>query len=67
MPPLSFDELSDERQSETSADIRARVTNARRRAVNRYAASGDTVFSNAALTSHQIMKYCTLEPAARLC
>lgn len=65
VPPLSFEELSDERQSETSADIRARVTNARRRAVNRYAASGDTVFSNAALTSHQIRKYCTLEPAAQ--
>ena len=65
MPPLSFEELSDERQSETSADIRARVTKARRRAVNRYAASGDTVFSNAALTSHQIRKYCTLEPAAQ--
>lgn len=65
VPPLSFEELSDERQSETSADIRARVTKARRRAVNRYAASGDTVFSNAALTSHQIRKYCTLEPAAQ--
>ena len=35
MITLSFEELSDERQSETSADIRARVTKARRRAVNR--------------------------------
>ena len=60
VPPLSYEELSANTTTETSAEIRSRVTTARIRAVERYRKNGDKVFSNAALNSRQIRKYCKL-------
>ncbi len=60
VPPLTYDELSDTRPAESSAEIRKRVIEARCLAVERYARDGETVFCNAALTSSQIRKYCIL-------
>ncbi len=64
VPPLSYEELSGSRSAETSADIRKRVVEARRLAVNRYAENGEKIFSNAALNSRQIRKYCVLSSEA---
>ncbi len=64
VPPLSYEELSAERPSETSADIRKRVIAARRFAVNRFSENGDHIFSNAAMTSRQIRTYCPLTSEA---
>lgn len=64
VPPLSYEELSGTRPSESSADIRKRVVEARRLAVNRYAENGEKIFSNASLSSRQIRKYCSLSSDA---
>ena len=64
VPPLSYEELSGTRPSESSADIRKRVVEARRLAGNRYAENGEKIFSNASLSSRQIRKYCSLSSDA---
>ena len=64
MPSLSYEEISSEKGGEeTSAEIRARVNEARNFAKARYGA--DKVSSNAALTSAQIRKYCKLDDGAK--
>lgn len=64
VPSLSYDELSSGREEETSEAIRARVVKARRRAVDRFRANGETTFSNSGMETSQIRKYCELSPAA---
>ena len=64
---LSAEELSAEAPQETSADIRARVVEARKVAVERFKADGEAVWSNAAMSSRQIRRYCQLsDEAAKL-
>ncbi|MBQ4064549.1 MAG: YifB family Mg chelatase-like AAA ATPase [Clostridia bacterium] len=64
VPSLSYEELAAETPAETSADIRARVVEARALAVERFKADGETAWSNAAMTSRQIRKYCNLTDEA---
>ena len=67
VPSLSYEELSAEAPQETSADIRARVVEARKTAVARFQADGEAVWSNAAMSSRQIRRYCQLsDEAAKL-
>jgi magnesium chelatase family protein len=67
VPSLSYEELATDTPAETSADIRARVVEARSLAVERFRADGETVWSNAAMTSRQIRQYCNLtDEAAKL-
>ncbi len=60
VPPLSYEEISDKKESESSVDIRKRVAAARSFAVSRYTANGEKIFSNAMLSSGQIRRYCEL-------
>ncbi len=65
---LSYDELSDSRPAESSAQIRERVDFARRRALDRFknetTYTGKPIYSNADMTSTQIRKYCELDTDA---
>ena len=64
MPSLSYEEISAEKTTEeTSAQIRARVNEARSFARSRY--GSDKITSNATLTSAQIRKYCKLDDGAK--
>jgi len=64
VPSLSYEEMAAETPAESSADIRARVVEARARAVSRFKADGEEAWSNAAMTSRQIRKYCNLTDEA---
>lgn len=65
VPALSFDDLSSKERCETSAEVRARVAAARKRAEKRCADGGDGVSSNAALTPAQVRKYCLPDEAGQ--
>jgi len=58
VPALSFEELSRREPAEASADIRARVQDARVVQTKRFAGSG--VFVNAQMTSSQLRSHCAL-------
>ncbi|MBE6673088.1 MAG: ATP-binding protein [Ruminococcaceae bacterium] len=58
---LSFDELSTAESSDSSATIRARVNAARRRAIERFKAGGERVFSNAEMSSSQLRRYVQVD------
>ncbi|MCL9808774.1 YifB family Mg chelatase-like AAA ATPase [Flavobacterium luminosum] len=58
--PVPFEKLSDDRPSENSASIRARVTKAREIQSERYASS-DTIHYNAQMSTKQIREYCKLD------
>lgn len=62
MPAPSYTELSDNRRTETSAEIRERVIAARNMAARRMAE--DKIRCNGAMESTHIRKYCVTEPAA---
>ncbi|MBE6637212.1 MAG: ATP-binding protein [Ruminococcaceae bacterium] len=64
VPSLSYEELASEAPQETSADVRARVVAARRRAVERFRRDGEPIWSNAAMSSRQIRQYCKLTDGA---
>ena len=64
VPSLSYEELASEAPQETSAEVRARVVAARRRAVERFRRDGETIWSNAAMSSRQIRQYCRLTDGA---
>ncbi|MBE6621985.1 MAG: ATP-binding protein [Ruminococcaceae bacterium] len=67
VPSLSYEELADDTPQETSADIRSRVVEARKLAVARFQNDGEAVWSNAAMSSRQIRKYCVMtDEAAKL-
>ncbi len=61
---LSYDEMSSDVQAERSEDVRKRVCAAREFALNRFKGSGEAVFSNAAMSSNQIRRFCKLDNEA---
>lgn len=62
--PVSFDELSDERPAELSANIRKRVIKARDIQTSRYIET-PTIHSNAQMTSKNIKEFCSLDEAGK--
>ena len=62
--PVPFDKLSDERKGESSAEIRARVTKAREKQAERFAAI-DYIHYNAQMDVKQIRKFCALDEASK--
>lgn len=63
MPAVKVRELSEQEAAEGSADIRARVTNARKIQQERFA--GEPVFSNTQMTPRLIRQYCQLDSATQ--
>ena len=66
LPSLSYDELSESSApAESSAEIRKRVTAARRYALERMGEQNERrIWCNAQLDAADIRKYCVMEPAA---
>ena len=62
--PVPFEKLSEERKSESSFDIRKRVTAAREIQTQRFQDS-DKVHYNAQMNTKQIRKYCVLDEASK--
>ena len=58
--PVPFEKLSDTRPAESSASIRSRVTEARKRQTERFKNPNNTHY-NAQMSSRQIRKYCCLD------
>ena len=63
VPSLSFEELADKPNGETSSAIRERIRRAREFSAERNKASGIT--NNAQMTSAQIRKYCNVSPEGK--
>ena len=61
--PVPFEKLSDERKSETSVDIRKRVTSARELQTKRFSDS-ESVHYNAQMNTKQLRKFCKLDDAS---
>lgn len=61
--PVNFDELSSERISEKSADIRTRVISAREIQQQRF--SGTNMYCNAQLSSTAVREICTINEAGQ--
>ena len=62
--PVSFDELSDERKSETSDVIRERVIKARGFQQERFK-SHSGMYANAQMASNMVREICTINPAGQ--
>ena len=62
--PVPFEKLSEERNSETSVEIRKRVTAAREIQTQRFKDS-DKVHYNAQMNTKQIRKHCVLDEASK--
>ncbi|MBD0832753.1 YifB family Mg chelatase-like AAA ATPase [Aestuariibaculum sediminum] len=62
--PVPFEKLTDDRKSESSVDIRKRVTEARAIQTKRFSDS-DKVHYNAQMTTKQIRKYCELDESSK--
>lgn len=62
--PVPFEKLSEERKSETSVEIRKRVTKAREIQTTRFKDT-DVVHYNAQMTTKQIRKHCVLDEASK--
>lgn len=62
--PVPFEKLSEDRKSETSVEIRKRVTKAREIQTARFKDT-DAVHYNAQMTTKQIRKYCVLDEASK--
>ncbi len=58
---VNYDDLTKDVQTESSAQVKARVNAARAIQTTRYAGTG--VYSNAKMTSEMIKKYCALDAA----
>ncbi len=66
MPELTFEELSREEKSETSAEIRAKVEAARRLSRERFRRAGVADFatrSNALMETEELREFCALDDA----
>ena len=63
VPALRYKELATDYAGESSAQIRARVNEARRLQRERY--KGHRIFANGAMTSRHIKKYCPLDDEGR--
>ncbi|WMI67137.1 ATP-binding protein [Aestuariibaculum sp. YM273] len=62
--PVPFEKLSEDRKSESSVEIRKRVTEARVIQTKRFSES-DSVHYNAQMNTKQIRKYCVLDDASK--
>lgn len=62
--PVPYNELSDSRRGESSAEIRERVIRARKMQEERYKEYSG-IYSNAQMTSQLLQKYCGLDVAGR--
>ena len=62
--PVPFEKLSEDRKSETSVEIRKRVTKARDIQTERFKDS-EVVHYNAQMNTKQIRKYCVLDDASK--
>ena len=62
VPPVDFDALSKEENTESSAQIRERINAARKLQQKRYAGTGITC--NARLTSKMLKQFCPLSDSA---
>lgn len=58
---VSFYDIKDESKEESSAEVRARVNEARKVQLERFA--GEKIYCNAKMTSKHIKKYCVLDEA----
>lgn len=56
--PVKYEKLTDERKSESSAQVRERVNAARKRQLERYKNEG--IYCNADLSSEQLSRFCPL-------
>lgn len=65
VPPVTFDEMTEDAEAESSAVIRRRVTDARAFAEKRMREAGDAPAVNARLTSGQLKKYCRIDDSAK--
>ena len=62
VPAVNYKELrGSDSSAETSAQIRERVIRARQVQLNRFAAAGERIYSNAQMGSRQIRTYCELD------
>ena len=64
VPSLTYEELSEDRPSESSAAVRERVNAARAFAKERFEGEAVPIHSNSAMSAPQIRKYCKLTPEA---
>src|SRR5690606_5418630 len=62
--PVPFEKLSEDRKSESSVQIRKRVTAARQIQTERFKES-ENVHYNAQMNTKQIRKYCVLDDASK--
>jgi len=60
MPAVKYRELRNDSGGQTSAEIRARVVQARERQLARY--QGEKIYCNAQMSSRQISRYCNISP-----
>jgi magnesium chelatase family protein len=63
--PVPFEKLADERNGESSVDIRKRVTKSRERQTERFK-DLENIHYNAQMNTKQIRKYCKLDEASML-
>ncbi|MCE5243312.1 MAG: YifB family Mg chelatase-like AAA ATPase, partial [Desulfobacteraceae bacterium] len=63
VPAVRYEDLHSTRQVESSAVIRARVIEARRRQLERF--SGEAVYSNALMKPRHIKKFCRLDSSGQ--
>ncbi len=65
MPPISYEEMAGERNSETSAVVRARVNAARKFAHERFKAAGKSnIYCNAEMSPRQLHDLCNTDESA---
>ncbi len=62
VPPVDYNQLSDNEAGESSASIRTRVNEARKIQIERF--KGTTITCNAKMTPSLTRKYCVLSPSA---
>lgn len=60
--PVEYKDLKEEKTEESSADIRARVEEARSIQINRY--KDDNIFSNSQILNKDMLKYCKLNDSS---
>ncbi len=65
MPPITYEEMSGERNAETSADVRKRVNAARKFAHDRFEKAGKkNIYCNAEMTPRQLHDLCNTDESA---
>ena len=62
VPRVDYEKLTDKRDGETSADIRARVEAARQRQLKRFA--GSDILTNADMRPAEVTEFCVMEDSA---